>query len=90
MTRPIRATLDLAAIRHNYQQAKACSPESFAFAVIKADAYGHGYEQVAAALAGLADGFALINIEQARTLREAGLRQPILLLEGCFDRAELE
>ncbi len=90
MTRPIRATLDLAAIRHNYQQAKACSPESFAFAVIKADAYGHGYEQVAAALAGLADGFALINIEQARALREAGLRQPILLLEGCFDRAELE
>jgi alanine racemase len=57
--------------------------------VVKADAYGHGLRRVAGALAGLADGFALIGVEAAVVLRDAGFRQPILLLEGFFDRHDL-
>ena len=90
MTRPIQAVIDLDAIRHNYRLAKSLAPHSFAFAVIKADAYGHGYLRTAQALADSADGFALINIENALALRAAGIAAPILLLEGCFDRAEMQ
>ncbi|WP_313110700.1 alanine racemase, partial [Stutzerimonas nitrititolerans] len=40
--RPLIATIDLTAIRHNYALAKRCAPGRRAFAVVKADAYGHG------------------------------------------------
>lgn len=36
-----------------------------------------------------ADAFAVACIEEAIALREAGVRKPILLLEGCFEAAEL-
>ncbi len=57
-------------------------------AVMKADAYGHGLLAAASALKA-ADGFALLELEAAITLREAGYRQPILLLEGFFSIEEL-
>ena len=38
----------------------------------------------AEALADVADGFALLDLEEAVALRQAGVRQPILLLEGFF------
>ncbi len=57
-------------------------------AVIKANGYGHGQLRVARALAA-ADAFAVSCIEEALTLREAGIRKPILLLEGVFEVAEL-
>lgn len=51
------------------------------YAVIKADAYGHGAVRVASALrkAG-ADGFAVSNLAEAEELRSAGIREPILIL----------
>ena len=58
--------------------------------MVKADAYGHGLLRAAAALARLADGFALLDVEAAVALRDAGYTQPILLLEGFFDRADLK
>lgn len=58
-------------------------------AVIKANGYGHGLLRVAEALAD-ADGFALLDIQDAVLLREAGYRQTILLLEGFFDASDLE
>lgn len=88
MTRPILVTIHAAALQHNYRLAKRCAPCSQAFAVIKANAYGHGLLRVATALAE-ADGFALLEIEQALRLRQAGFRQPILLLEGVFSADEL-
>ncbi len=57
-------------------------------AVIKANGYGHGQARVARAL-DAADAFAVACIEEAVTLREAGVHKPILLLEGCFEAAEL-
>jgi alanine racemase len=56
--------------------------------VVKANAYGHGLLRSAAALSG-ADGFALLELEDAVRLREAGFRQRIALLEGFFDPGEL-
>src|SRR5690606_16531231 len=88
MPRPIAATIDLSALRHNYALARRAAPAAKAFAVLKANAYGHGLMRCAGALA-TAQGFALLEIDAAVRLREAGFRQPILLLEGVFDGAEL-
>ncbi len=86
--RPARAVIDLAALRQNYRLARELS-DARALAVIKADAYGHGAVAVASALAGEADGFAVACIEEALELRAAGIRAPILLLEGFFGIDEL-
>ncbi|MBS1157056.1 MAG: alanine racemase [Proteobacteria bacterium] len=88
MTRPIQAAIHLSALQHNYRLLKARAPRSQAFAVIKANAYGHGLVRTAKALA-KADGFALLEIEQAQVLRELGFKLPILLLEGVFEPEEL-
>ena len=86
--RPARALIDLQALRHNYQLARESSGAR-ALAVIKADAYGHGAVRCAQALEAEADGFAVACIEEALELRAAGIRAPILLLEGFFEADEL-
>ncbi|KPC25354.1 Alanine racemase [Pseudomonas syringae pv. cilantro] len=86
--RPARALIDLQALRHNYQLARESSGGK-ALAVIKADAYGHGAVRVAQTLEAQADGFAVACIEEALELRAAGIRAPILLLEGFFEADEL-
>lgn len=87
--RPARALIDLSALRHNYRLARSLTG-CRALAVVKANAYGHGALECAAALAGEADGFAVSAIEEALELRAAGHRQPIVLLEGWFEASELE
>jgi alanine racemase len=90
MPRPIRATIDLAAFRHNYRLARSLAGQrSIALAVIKANAYGHGLLPCAGAIADLAHGYALLELEEAARLREAGCTQPILLLEGFFHPQDL-
>ncbi len=93
MPRPIEACIDLAALLHNYRVAQRYAtretPATKVWAVVKANAYGHGLLRAAAALAEVADGFALLDIEEAVSLRDAGIRQPILLLEGFFEVADL-
>jgi alanine racemase len=88
LARPIRATIDLAALRHNYGVAKAAAPRSRVLAVVKANAYGHGLERAARALRDV-DGFGLIEIENAVRLRESGFEREVLLLEGFFEASEL-
>src|SRR5262245_8713783 len=88
MPRPIQATIDLDALRANLTVVRRCAPDARVFAVIKANAYGHGLLRCARALAA-ADGFALLEIEYAVRLREAGLAHPIFLMEGVFDTREL-
>jgi alanine racemase len=88
MARPIAATIDLDALRHNFAVARRCAPGSRAFAVIKANGYGHGVLRVARALRD-ADGFALVELDAAVRLREAGFKQRVVLLEGFFEPAEL-
>ena len=89
MARPISALIDVGAFRHNYLFAKQRAPESRAWCVVKANAYGHGLMRCADAVRDVADGFALLDMAEAIRLRSAGFTQPVLLLEGCFDGAEL-
>jgi alanine racemase len=89
ISRPIHATIDLAALRHNYLVARRHAGSAKAWAVVKANAYGHGLHAAVAALAEVADGFALLDIGEAIALRDAGVRQPILLLEGFFESADI-
>jgi len=89
MTRPLRARIDLAALRHNHAIARAHAGDARIWSVVKANAYGHGLLRVAAALADTTDGFALIELDGAIALREAGIRQPILMLEGFYEAEEL-
>ena len=89
MPRPITATVHLAAMRHNLARARACAPGSKAWAVVKANAYGHGLERALRGFAD-ADGLALIEPDNAVRLREMGWTKPLLLLEGWFDAADLE
>ena len=86
--RPIRATIDLAAVRKNLSVVRTRVPGARVWAVCKANAYGHGLARIAPAIA-TADGLALLEIESAIALRAAGNTQPILMLEGAFDAAEL-
>ena len=88
MSRPAIAHIRLDAFRHNYRVAKAMHGGK-ALAVIKANAYGHGAVQCAQAIASEADGFAVACLEEALELRAAGIKNPILLLEGFFEAAEL-
>jgi alanine racemase len=87
--RPIRALIDCAALRHNLGIAKRRAPRSRVWAVVKANAYGHGLARAARALAA-ADGLALIEIEAAIELRRTGEIRPILLLQGVYSPAEIE
>lgn len=89
MPRPLIAHIDLQALQHNYAQVKSRLTSANAFAVIKANAYGHGIYEVAHALKNKAAGFALVEIEYACELRERGITEPILLLAGVFDTADL-
>lgn len=89
MPRPIRASIDLEALRHNYLLAKNRAGHAKAFAVVKANAYGHGLDRALQAFGEVADGFALLDLAEARAVRAAGLTQPVALLEGFFEPADL-
>ena len=83
-----RAIIDLDALRHNYRYLKAASGGKRLIAVVKADAYGHGAAQVARALEE-ADAFAVAAVGEALALREAGIRQKILVMGGFVSASEL-
>ena len=89
MPRPIEAIVHRDALATNLEVARRAAAGARVWAVVKADAYGHGIANVFAGLQ-RADGFALLDIAEAERLRELGWRGPILLLEGCFDSRDLE
>lgn len=89
MPRPIQATIHTAALQHNLGRARRAAPDALVWAVVKANAYGHGIERVFEGLRG-ADGFALLDLAEAERIRALGWRGPILLLEGVFEPRDLE
>ena len=89
MPRPIEALIHTEALAHNLMRARQAAPDARVWAVVKANAYGHGIECAYAGLKG-ADGFALLDLNEAERVRTLGWRGPILLLEGCFDARDLE
>ena len=89
MTALTRALIDRAALRANLATLRAAARGSRIMAVVKANAYGHGLVEVAESLEA-ADAFAVARLEEALTLRAAGIARPIVLLEGVFSGAQLE
>ena len=89
MPRPIQALIHPEALSHNLARARACAPDARIWAVVKANAYGHGIERCFDALRA-ADGFALLDLAEAERLRALDWRGPILLLEGVFEPRDLE
>lgn len=89
MPRPISATIHTAALIHNLARMRAAAPDAKIWAIVKANAYGHGIERTFDSLRS-ADGFALLDLAEAQRLRALDWRGPILLLEGCFDARDLE
>jgi alanine racemase len=88
MPRPIRATISARALAHNLRVARTHAGRARIWAVIKANAYGHGLERAARALEA-ADGFAVLDFAEAERLRRAGVTQPILMLEGVFGASDV-
>jgi len=89
MPRPVEALIHPAALAHNLARARAAAPDARIWAVVKANAYGHGIERVFDGLRS-ADGFALLDLAEAVRVRDLGWRGPILLLEGVFEPRDLE
>ena len=89
MPRPIRATISAAALAHNLAVARRHAGGAKIWAVVKANAYGHGLLRAARGLAD-ANGFAILDLVEALRLREAGVAKPILMLEGFFKPADIE
>jgi len=87
--RPIQALIHPDALAHNLARARAQVPDARLWAVVKANAYGHGIERVFDGLRS-ADGFALLDLAEAQRLRALDWRGPILLLEGAFEPRDLE
>ncbi|MEO8315958.1 MAG: alanine racemase [Pseudomonadota bacterium] len=84
----IRAEISAAALRANLSRIREVAPRSRVMAVVKANAYGHGLVPTALCLTD-ADAFAVARIEEAVALRGAGVRKPIVLLEGVFNAEQL-
>jgi len=89
MSRPIRARLDWSALRHNHGVVRRCAGGAKIWSVVKADAYGHGLLSAAHASMECTDGFALVELEGALALRDAGHAHPILMLEGPYQADDL-
>ena len=89
MPRPIEALIHADALAHNLARVRAQAPDARVWAVVKANAYGHGLERAFGPLRS-ADGFALLDLAEAVTLRSLDWRGPILLLEGVFEARDLE
>jgi alanine racemase len=89
MPRPIEALVHTDALAHNLARARQAQPDARVWAVVKANAYGHGIELAFNGLRG-ADGFALLDLSEAQRLRQLDWRGPVLLLEGAFEPRDLE
>jgi alanine racemase len=88
MTRPACVVIDRRAAKVNLARVRTLVPHQKVMAIIKANAYGHGLKRMAEAFHD-ADAFGVACLEEARVLREAGIQQPIVLLEGPFSDNEL-
>lgn len=88
MSRPAQITIDLAALKHNFQQIKRIAPGTSVLAMVKSNAYGHGLERIALALPE-ADALGVASLEEGLHLRSAGVTNPICLMEGLFQADEL-
>ena len=88
--RPTYAEIDLAALKHNYQLIRTSIPRSTEIlAVVKADAYGHGFMDISRELETLGvNAFGVAFLAEGIQLRKSGCDKPILLLGGVYPGQE--
>lgn len=86
--RPAKARINLHAIKHNLHIAKKAAGSAEVLAVVKANAYGHGMEDVAIALQQEADQFGVASLDDVLRLRAAGIKQSITCLSGFYQADE--
>lgn len=89
MSRPTYMKIDLGALQKNLGRVRKLTSGRKVIAMVKANAYGHGIVRVAHALTG-ADALGVASLEEGILLREAGIMQPIVLMEGLFYAEEIE
>lgn len=89
MSRPTFLTIDLDALKHNLKRVRESAPGRQVMAMVKANAYGHGLVRAAKALSD-ADALGVACLEEGMALREAGITQPIVLMEGLFNPDEVD
>ncbi len=82
------AIIDRAALRHNLAQVRIVAPNSKIWAVVKADAYGHGAFEISKAIT--PDGLAVARFSEAQSLRAAGEQRPILIMGGVYTESDLQ
>lgn len=82
-------TIDMSALRHNFQRVKELTAGRFVLAMLKANAYGHSIDHIAKALP-QADAFGVASLAEGLQIREAGITQPVVLMQGMLDKEELE
>ena len=81
--RPTRAIISLTAIQDNIKQFKThVGKQTEVWAVVKANAYGHGAISVSQSIDDLVAGFCVSNLDEAIELRSHGTVKPILVLSG--------
>jgi alanine racemase len=90
MPRSTVARIDLDALRFNYRKATELADGARVMAVVKADGYGHGIRDVARTLKADAAKFAVACIEEALAIREAGVKVPVVLLQGPHSPEDVE
>jgi alanine racemase len=82
------AIIQTAAVLHNLQRIRSAAPDCRVMAVIKANAYGHGLITIAQLLANEVDALAVARVSEGVQLRDAGITQRIVVLEGCSEAEE--
>lgn len=85
-----RALIDLSALRHNVSVARGFCGNARIFAVVKADAYGHGINNVVPAIYEQVDGFAVATIDEGIRCREYAPDNPIMVLSEFSSREQID
>jgi alanine racemase len=89
MPRPTKIICDPLALLHNLNKVRAYAPKQKIIAMVKANAYGCGIENVIPALEGQVEAFGVASFEEAMAIRRLGARTTCILLQGVFDADEL-
>ena len=84
------SVIDLCAVRHNALKVRSLIGGRKFYAVVKADAYGHGAEEVSRAIEDLADGFCVAIADEGVALRVAGISKPIMVFTPPLDSADAD
>ena len=84
-----RAVIDTPSLDHNIRQIRLKAPNSRLMAVVKADAYGHGLENICTAAVAQVDAFAVATIQEGIICRELQSAKPIIVLSEFWHAAQL-